>query len=118
MTRNIAFALAAIMLSSCAPPSNTPEGFTAKTDIALCKEAHVTDVNKNDPSRRSGLFTETYLVRVKMSEKCAQDFFRDLERSSGERCQNRDSCQVLSRRGPSITAAKVGSGEYEIVWIG
>jgi hypothetical protein len=117
MTRTIIFTLAVLALSSCAPPSNTPEGFTAKTGIALCKEAHVTDVNKNEPSRRSG-FTEVYLVRVKMSEKCAKDFFRDLERSSGRRCQNPDSCQVLSQRGPSITAVKIANGEYEIVWIG
>lgn len=117
MTRAIAFMFAVIGLSSCAPPSNTPEGFTAKTGIALCKEAQVRDVNKNDPSRRSG-FIEVYLVRVNMSETCARDFFRDLERSSGRRCQNLDSCQVLSKRGPSIGAAKVAEGEYEIVWAG
>lgn len=104
-------------LSACASPSNTPEGFTARTGIALCKEARVRDVNKDDPSRRSG-FVEIYLVRVNMSETCTRDFFRDLERSSGRRCQNRDSCQVVSKRGPSIGAAKVAEGEYEIVWAG
>lgn len=117
MRLTIAFTLAGLMLPSCAPSSSTPEGFTTKTDIALCKEARVTDVNKDEPSRHSG-FTEVYLVRVKMSEKCAKDFFRDLERSSGRRCQNPDSCQVLSQRGPSITAAKVAEDEYEVVWIG
>jgi hypothetical protein len=115
--RTITFAVAACGLSSCAPPSNTPDGFTAKTDIALCKEAQVVHVNKNDPKRVSG-FVEVYNARVKMSDECAQDFFRDLERSSGRRCRRPDSCQVMSRRGPSITAAKIGNHEYQIVWVG
>lgn len=103
-------------LSSCAPSSNTPEGFTAKTDIPLCKEAHVTHVNRDDPTRVSG-FIEFYEVRVKMSEKCAEDFFRDFERSSGKPCPSHDSCHVLSRRGPSIGISRK-NGDYEILWAG
>lgn len=117
MTRIIAFALVGIGLSSCAPPSNTPEGFTAKTDIPLCKDAQVAHVNKDDPKRVSG-FVEVYSAKVKMSDKCAQDFFRDLERSSGRRCQKPDRCHVMSRRGPVITATKIGNQEYQVVWVG
>ncbi|MEA3010835.1 MAG: hypothetical protein QOJ91_2527 [Sphingomonadales bacterium] len=116
MNWTIAFALAAFGLSSCAPPSNTPEGFTAKTDIPLCKEARVVHVNKNDPARTSG-FVEVYQARVKMSERCAKDFYRDLERSTGTRCPPQGNCQMLSRRGPSITVVRL-DGEYEIFWVG
>lgn len=114
--RTITFALAACGLSSCAPPSNTPEGFTAKTDIPLCKEARVVHVNKDDPARSSG-FTEIYQARVKMSDKCAEQFYGDLEQSTGSRCPSQGACQMLSRRGPSISVAKI-NGEYEIFWVG
>jgi hypothetical protein len=116
MSRSIAFALVACGLSSCAPPSNTPEGFTAKTDIPLCKEARVVHVNKDDPTRTSG-FVELYQARVRMSEGCAMAFYRDLERSTGTRCPPQGNCHMLSRRGPSITVVRL-NGEYEIFWLG
>lgn len=115
MSRTIAFALAVFGLSSCTS-SDTPEGFTARTDIPLCKEARVVHVNKDDPTRRSG-FVEVYQARVKMSEQCAKDFYRDLERSTGSRCPPQGNCQMLSRQGPSITVVRL-KDEYEIFWIG
>jgi hypothetical protein len=116
MRRGAAFALAAIGLSSCAPPSNTPAGFTAKTGIPLCNDARVVHVNKDDPERASG-FVEAYRARVKMSDSCAKQFYKDLEQSTGSRCPAKGDCQMLSQRGPSISVAK-RNGEYDIFWIG
>lgn len=73
-------------------------------------------VNKDDPSRRSG-FVEVYHAQVTMSDKCAEQFYRDLEQSTGSRCPKQGACQMLSRRGPSISVAK-RNGKYDIFWIG
>lgn len=91
-------ALALAATGGCGPPSNTPAGFTAKTHIPLCPEAQVEHTNRADPARTVGI-EEFYIVRVKMSQRCWQDLRGELERASGQRCQNPDGCHVLTRRG-------------------
>ena len=102
-----------LFLASCSPSEDSPSGFTDRTGIPLCKEAHVKRTNSNDPARTSG-FTEVYLFRVEMSDQCAEDFWRELQVASNEKCKVRDSCHVMSRRGASIGAKKM-TGYYEIV---
>lgn len=116
MIRPALILVAAVAAAACGLARDTPEGFTASTGIPLCKEARVERTNKDDPARSSG-FTEVYLFRVEMSDRCAADFRQELERASGERCEVKDSCHVITREGLTIGATKSG-GAYEIVAVG
>jgi hypothetical protein len=116
MKRPCLVALAIAATGGCGPPSNTPAGFTAKTHIPLCSEARVEHVNRKDPTRIVGR-EEIYLVRVTMSDQCWQDLREELERASGQSCQNPDGCHVITRRGFHIGASKVNGG-YEVISTG
>jgi hypothetical protein len=108
--------LAIAATGGCGPPSNTPAGFTAKTHIPLCGQAHVEHVNRKDPSRIVGR-EEVYLVRVTMPDRCWKQLRDDLEHASGQSCEVPNACSVIAR-GFSITAVKTADRVYSIVSVG
>lgn len=99
----------AFLLCSCTEDRiESPEFFSSKTGIELCKNAVIKNLKISDYDYNTDFI---YAVRITASKKCINEFYNSVKHEFSVDCRNSLNCQFMNRKSWSYKIVRANDEE-------